>query len=285
MKARAKINLSLEILGTREDGYHDLRTVMQTVYLHDRLVIKKADKTQLKLVCNLAHLPVDNRNLVYAAAQYLMETYDLPQGLFISLKKNIPVSAGLAGGSSDCAAVILGINRLFDLRLPERELLETGARFGADVPFCLIGGTALAEGKGDILTRLTPHPPVSAVIAKPPMALSTAAVFNAYDCMNHTEGRNSDTIISKIKERDIRGIVSGFYNALEDVSIGMCPDISKVKELYMESGAMGTLMSGSGPSVFAYFASQRQAGYAMKHVNLVMPDIEQFLTGTFNEAL
>ena len=284
IKARAKINLALEITGAREDGYHDLRTVMQSLYLHDRLALRRLARPHLKLVCSAACLPVDERNLVYKTAQYFKKAYNLPGGLFMSLRKEIPVSAGLAGGSSDCAAAMLGINRLYGLRLTQKELMETGAKFGADVPFCILGGTALAEGKGEILTQLPPHPPVSVIIAKPPVSLSTASVFKAYDNIKHTQKKqNIEIIISNIKKRDLRGITSGFYNALEDVSIDLCPDIAKLKGLYMESGAAGALMSGSGPSVFAYFSDQRRAWRAMKHIGLVMPHIKQYLTGTFND--
>ena len=284
INARAKINLSLEVVGVREDGYHNIRTVMQTVYLHDQLAIKRISHSTLKLVCNKPYLPVDEHNLVNKAARYMLEAYDLPKGLFISLKKNIPISAGLAGGSSDCAAVIQGINRLYGLRMTNKELIDIGLKFGADVPFCILGGTALAEGKGEILTPITHHPPVSVVIAKPPMSISTATVFKAYDSKNHYERNNTDFIISNIMKKDVHGIASGFYNALEDVSIDLCPDIMKLKGLYMELGAAGALMSGSGPSVFAYFNEREHAWRAMKKVNLAMPHIKQFITGTFNDS-
>ena len=285
IKARAKINLALDVTGKRDDGYHNLRTIMQTVYLHDQLTLKRVDTYPLKLVCNAPNLPVDERNLVYRAAIYLKNTYKLPGGLFIDLRKNIPISAGLAGGSADCAAAILGINRLYNLKLTDNELLEIGARFGADVPFCLIGGTALAEGKGEILTRLYPHPSVSVVIAKPPMSISTAAVFKGFDKNKHTEGKNIDNIILNLNKKDINGIACGFYNALEDVSINLCPDIVKIKEAFLKTGAIGALMSGSGPSVFAYFNDQKQAWNAMKIIKRNMPHLKQFLTGTFNEPM
>ncbi|MDR2648910.1 MAG: 4-(cytidine 5'-diphospho)-2-C-methyl-D-erythritol kinase [Clostridiales bacterium] len=284
IKARAKINLALDVVSKREDGYHNLRMVMQTVYLHDQIVLKKAHKYPLKFVCSTPYLPVDERNLVYRAALYLKDTFKLPGGLFISLKKHIPISAGLAGGSSDCAATLSGINRMYNLGLSLNDLMEIGVKFGSDVPFCLLGGTAFAEGKGEILTPLPPHPPVSVIIGKPPVSISTSAVFKAFDSARHAKGPNIDCIISGIKKKDINGIASGFGNVLEDVSIHICPDIVKLKNIYMGSGAIGALMSGSGPSVFAYFSDQKHAWRAMKNVSLLMPHIRQFLTGTFNNT-
>jgi len=282
IKAHAKINLALEVTGIRDDGYHGLRTVMQTVCLHDQIALRRIQKKRVELVCGTAHLPVDERNLAYRAAQYLRKTYDLPGGLFISLRKNIPISAGLAGGSSDCAAVILGMNRLYGLKLTENVLMETGLKFGADVPFCLFGGTALAEGKGEILTRLPSHPPVCVIIAKPRASISTAVVFKAYDSVKHTGGKNIDNLIHSINNGEVHGIADGFYNALEDVSIDICPDIAKLKKTYTDLGAMGALMSGSGPSVFAYFSDESRAYGAMKGINREMPHVRQFLTGIYN---
>ncbi|MDR1559133.1 MAG: 4-(cytidine 5'-diphospho)-2-C-methyl-D-erythritol kinase [Clostridiales bacterium] len=284
VKARAKINLALDVIGKRDDGYHDLRMIMQTVYLHDQLVLKRVDKYPLKLVCGTSSLPVDERNLVYRAALYMRDRFKPPGGLFIALRKRIPISAGLAGGSSDCAATLLGINRMYNLGLSLNELMEIGLKFGADVPFCLLGGTALAEGKGEILTPLPSHPSVSVIIGKPPVSISTAAVFKAFDSVKHTKNPNIDRVISGIKKKDIVGIASGFGNVLEDVSVDICPDIVNLKNMYMDRGAIGALMSGSGPSVFAYFSDQRQAWAAMKNVGLLMPHITQFLTGTFNDT-
>jgi len=282
IKARAKINLYLDVTGLRTDGYHGLRTIMQTVYLHDRLVFRRTAQKKLELRCGAVYLPVDSRNLVFRAAQYMREAYHLPGGLFISLRKGIPVSAGLAGGSADCAAAIQGVNSLYGLRLTQNEMMEIGGKFGADVPFCLLGGTALAEGRGDILTALPPHPPVTVVIAKPPAPVSTPVVFKAYDSVKHSKGKDINLIISNIKQKNIQGITSGFYNALEDVTVNMCPDVAKLKGLYLDSGAAGALMSGSGPSVFAYFNDQGQAWGAMKKVGAAMPHIKQYLTGVLS---
>ena len=282
IKAHAKINLALDVVGKREDGYHNLRTIMQTVCLHDLLILKRHKRHPLKLVCNTARLPIDERNLVYQAALYLKNTYNIPDGLLIILNKNIPISAGLAGGSSDCAAVLSGINKMYKLGLSFSEMMEIAAKFGSDVPFCLLGGTALAEGKGEILTPLPPHPPVSIVIATPPVSISTSIIFKAFDTIKYVKGPNIDCIISSIKNKDIKGIASGFCNVLEEVSVYICPDIVKIKELFMEYGAAGALMSGSGPSVFAYFHDHKHASCAMKNIELQMPYIRLFLTGTLN---
>ena len=285
VKARAKINLALDVIGKRDDGYHDLRMIMQTVYLHDQLILKRTDDYPLRLACSEPRMPVDSRNLVYRAALYLKNKYKLPGGLSIFLRKNIPISAGLAGGSSDCAAVLIGINRMYKLGLSQDELMEIGVEFGADVPFCLLGGTALAEGKGEILTPLPPHPSISVVIAKPPVSMSTAAVFKAFDKIKDVQGPNIEQMIADIKKKDVKGIASGLCNVLENVSIHKCHDISAIKKLFMEAGAIGTLMSGSGPSVFAFFDDQRHAWSTMKKIGTLMPHIKLFLTGTFNDEL
>jgi len=281
IKAHAKINLALDIVGKREDGYHNLRMIMQTVFLHDQISIKKVDNGSLKLVCDNPRLPTDERNLVYKAAIFFKNEYNLSGGMFISLKKNIPVSAGLGGGSSDCAAVIVGINRIYKLGLSQSELIKIGERFGADVPFCILGGTALAEGKGEILTPLPPHPPVSVVIAKPPESISTSFAFKSFDILKKVNEPDIDQMISNLKKKDIEGIASGFSNVLEAVGMRECPSIARIKESFMEFGALGTLMSGSGPSVFAYFINQRQACNAIKEMQPLLPNVRLFLTSIF----
>jgi len=281
IKAHAKINLALDIVGKRDDGYHNLRMIMQTVYLHDQLSIKKVDNAPLKLVCNDARLPTDERNLVYKAAFFFKNEYNLPGGMFISLKKNIPVSAGLGGGSSDCAAVIVGINRVYKLGLSLNEMMKIGERFGADVPFCLLGGTALAEGKGEILTPLPPHPFVPVVIAKPPESISTSFAFKSFDILKKVNEPDIDKMISNIKKKDVEGIASGFSNVFEAIGMRECSSVARIKELFMELGAVGTLMSGSGPSVFAYFIDKKQAHYALKEMQPLLPKVRLFLTSTF----
>ncbi|MDR3239195.1 MAG: 4-(cytidine 5'-diphospho)-2-C-methyl-D-erythritol kinase [Clostridiales bacterium] len=295
VNARAKINLALDVIGKREDGYHDLRTIMQSVELHDRIEIKKVSQYSLKLVTDDPCLPTDEKNLVVQAAAYCQKEFGLDSGLFIGLRKTIPLSAGLAGGSSDCAAVLSGLNQLFDLRLSLEDLMAMGRRFGADVPFCLMGGAALAEGIGDKLMPLPPHPPVSVVIAKPPEAISTAWVFQEFRRPDeypdihpdiHPDNRLDNRpdilrMLACMESGDIRGLAAGFYNALESVTVPVCPDIPRLKEIFLEAGALGTLMSGSGPSVFAYFADWREARRSMYKIKKRMPHVRQvFLTET-----
>jgi len=280
IKAHAKINLALDIVGKRDDGYHNLRMIMQTVNLHDQISIKKVNNYPLKLVCDNPRLPTDERNLVYKAAIFFKNEYNLSGGMFISLKKNIPISAGLGGGSSDCAAVIVGINKIYKLGLSPGELIKIGERFGADVPFCMLGGTALAEGKGEILTPLPPHPHVYIVIAKPPESISTSFAFKSFDLKKKVNEPDIDQMISNIKKKDVEGIASGFSNVLEVVGIRECPSIARIKELFMEFGAIGTLMSGSGPSVFAYFIDQKHACNAIREMQPLLPNVRLFLTST-----
>ncbi|MDR1537059.1 MAG: 4-(cytidine 5'-diphospho)-2-C-methyl-D-erythritol kinase [Clostridiales bacterium] len=280
VRARAKINLALDVLRKREDGYHDLRMIMQTVYLHDILIIKKTDKYPFKLATDALHLPVDERNLVHQAAAFCMKEFNLDRGMFILLKKSIPMAAGLAGGSSDCAAAISGINRLYDLKLSNEEIRSIGKRFGADVPFCAMGGLALSEGIGDVLTPLPPLESASVVIAKPPIAVSTAQVYNSLSLEDIAMRPDIDKMIEDLKASDIKSAAKGMVNVLEPGCIEEHPEIGMLKSILLESDAMGAIMSGSGPSVFGIFQDQRQARNTVKKIRLLFPHAEVFLTGT-----
>ncbi len=277
MKARAKINVSLDITGKREDGYHDIKTIMQTIDLSDGLFIKKIYKDNYyKLITNLRWLPVGEKNLITKAFEAIKDRFDLKCGVFIELKKNIPVSAGLAGGSADCAAALIGLKRLFDLPLSKQELLEIGKSLGADVPFCIEGGTMLAEGIGEKLTRLPPHPYVHVLLIKPPVTVSTADVFKKYDNSAVICRPNTEKIIRYIEEKNTVKIASEFCNVLETVTLAKYPIISEYKKEMIKSGALGSVMSGSGPTVLGYYNSRREAILALEYIKKLYPDTGEY---------
>ncbi len=282
LKARAKINLTLDILGKREDGYHEIQTLMQTLNLYDSLFIRKIDKPNVKLVTNISWLPTDSNNLIYKAAEYMREAYDLKQGLFIQLRKNIPVSAGLAGGSSDCAATLIGIKHLFDLHISYDKLLEIGKIFGADVPYCIMRGTALAEGIGEKLTRLPNFPFAYIVLVKPPISVSTAYVFKNFTQENVTQRPDIDLLMQGIHNNDIRTISQNLCNVLESVTETKYPIITEIKNTLMEEHALGALMSGSGPTVYGIFTKKSSALAAYKVIKSKFNINDVFLTTVFN---
>ncbi|MBQ7447816.1 MAG: 4-(cytidine 5'-diphospho)-2-C-methyl-D-erythritol kinase [Eubacterium sp.] len=272
LKALAKINLGLDVTGKREDGYHDVRMIMQSIHLYDRVEIKKTRSPKIRVEVNLYYLPVDENNLVYKAAAIMKERYGIKEGVRITLQKFIPVAAGLGGGSSDAAAVLVGMNRMFKLGLKQEELMKVGAQIGADVPFCVMRGTALAEGIGEKLTALPPMPKCPVLIAKPGVSVSTAEVYQnlkLYDGMKHPD---IDGMIEAIQSKDLNGIAAKMENILETVTIPRYPVIKEIKKIMMDNGALNAMMSGSGPSVFGLFREEKdiQAAYeALKASELV----------------
>ncbi|MCC8029000.1 MAG: 4-(cytidine 5'-diphospho)-2-C-methyl-D-erythritol kinase [Lachnospiraceae bacterium] len=257
LKALAKINLGLDVLGQREDGYHEVRMVMQSIHLYDRVEIKKTRSPHIHVQTNLYYLPVDENNLVYKAAALMKDEFKIREGVRITLQKFIPVAAGMAGGSSDAAAVLVGMNRMFHLGLKQTKLMELGLRLGADVPFCVMRGTALAEGIGEKLTALPPMPKCPVLIAKPAVSVSTK---NVYDQLKLTEGTKHpdiDGIIVQIKGKNLRGVADSMGNILETVSVRQYPVIREIKSLMKHNGAMNAIMSGSGPTVFGLYQSEK----------------------------
>ena len=258
LKALAKINLGLDVLGKREDGYHEVRMVMQTIHLYDRVEIKKTRSPHIHVETNLYYLPVNEDNLVYRAAKLMKDEFQIKEGVRIVLQKFIPVAAGLAGGSSDAAAVLVGMNRIFNLGLKQNKLMELGLKIGADVPFCIMRGTALAEGIGEKLTALPPMPKCPVLIAKPAISVSTKAVYEGlklYDGMEHPD---IDGVMEGIKQKDLKGVASHMGNILETVTIPMYPVIEDIKKLMLENGALNAMMSGSGPTVFGLFPNEKE---------------------------
>ena len=258
LKALAKINLGLDVLGKREDGYHEVRMVMQTIHLYDRVEIKKTRSPHIHVETNLYYLPVNEDNLVYRAAKLMKDEFQIKEGVRIVLQKFIPVAAGLAGGSSDAAAVLVGMNRIFNLGLKQNKLMELGLKIGADVPFCIMRGTALAEGIGETLTALPPMPKCPVLIAKPAISVSTKAVYEGlklYDGMEHPD---IDGVMEGIQQKDLKGVASHMGNILETVTIPMYPVIEDIKKLMLENGALNAMMSGSGPTVFGLFPNEKE---------------------------
>jgi len=280
LRARAKINLFLDILGKREDGYHELVTIMQSLMLYDGLHVKKIHKPgYLKMICNLPWLPCDEKNLAYRAAQYMIGQYGISEGVFLELRKAIPASAGLGGGSADCAAALVGMRNLFGLPVSNAELIEIGAKFGADVPFCLMRGTVLAQGIGERLTRLPPAPFSYVVLVKPPIAVSTAEIFRTYRHEDKPPAPDIMIMQNSIRNQDYDSMAANMYNALEHVTIARHPIIAEIKGELLDLGADGAMMSGSGPTVFGIFDTRQKALAAMRAMKAAYPDYNEiFLT-------
>ena len=266
LRAMAKINLGLDVLGKRENGYHDLRMIMQTVGLFDRITLRATKAPGIRIQTNLGFLPTDTGNLAVRAAQLLFDEFGLEGGLFIDLEKHIPVAAGLAGGSSDAAAVLHGVNELFDLKLDREQLMERGLKLGADVPFCILRGTALAEGVGEILTSTRPMPACHILLAKPPIHVSTKFVFGNLRADAITSHPDIDGQLRALEEGDLKALADKMGNVLEAVTVSAYPIIREIKAKMMEGGAIGAMMSGSGPTVFGLFDDERAAREVLEKI-------------------
>ena len=259
LKALAKINLGLDVLGKRENGYHDVKMVMQTIFLYDNVTIEKLEEPGICVETNLYYLPVDENNIAYKAAKMLIEEFDIKEGVHIKLEKHIPVAAGLAGGSSNAAAVLVGMNKLFGLKLTMKELMERGVKLGADVPYCVMRGTVLAEGIGEILSPLPPLPKCYVLIAKPGINVSTQMVYEKLDSKEIVEHPDIDGILEGLRNQDLKKVASSMGNVLERVTIEEYPVIEDIKNAMKEAGALNAMMSGSGPTVFGIFENRQTA--------------------------
>lgn len=282
LKARAKINIALDVLSKRPDGYHDVRMIMQTIDLYDKLTMSKIKRKEIRIKTNLKYLPTDQRNLVYQIIEYIMENHNIDTGVQVDLFKMIPVAAGLAGGSSDAASTIHGMNALFELDLTNEEMKKIGKRFGADIPYCIDGGTMLAEGIGEVLTELPPFPESYVVIAKPKFSVSTAYVYRNLSLDKDMVHPQVDDVILAIKayRKDLIGALMG--NVLEDVTVKEYPQIGEIKEAFLNLGAYGALMSGSGPTVFGLFDNKLEAAKAKKAI-MKRSDIQfSYMTEIYN---
>ena len=284
LKAMAKINLGLDVVRKREDGYHDLRMIMQTVYLYDQIELVKTEERSIRVSTNLNFLPTGEDNLVYKAAKLLMDEFGIRQGVTISLKKCIPVAAGLAGGSSDAAAVLVGVNRMFQLGLSKKDLMERGVKIGADVPYCIMRGTALAEGIGDVLTRLPDAPDAFVVLAKPPIHVSTAFVYGNLKAGQLESHPDIDAQVQAIRSGNLHQMASLMGNVLETVTIPQYPVISDIKKCMIDCGAVGAMMSGSGPTVFGLFDEEQKAKAAYEALSGSDAAKQVFLTKFFHNS-
>ena len=284
LKARGKINLTLDVVGKRDNGYHDLRMIMQTINLYDTITVKKTKTPGIRINNNLAWLPKDDRNITYKAAEKFLKEANITSGVYIDIFKRIPVAAGLAGGSSDAAAVLVGINKLFETHFSKKKLMEMGLEIGADVPFCILRGTVLAEGIGEILTPLPSLPSMHILLAKPNISVSTASVYKALKVDEITKHPKTDEYVEAIKARDIQFITNNMDNVLEDVTIKMHPQIEQIKQDMIEYGALGSMMSGSGPTVFGIFPSRYKAAVAAEYFKNQCGLREVHVTSTFCKA-
>lgn len=284
MKAMAKVNLGLDVVGKRQDGYHEVRMIMQNIKLFDQVFISKRKDNEIRIRTNLPFLPVNENNIAYKAARMLQQEFHLEQGVDIELKKHIPVAAGMAGGSSDAAAVFYGMNRLFRLDLNRTELMERGVLLGADIPYCLLRGTALSEGIGEKLSSLPPLPPCYILIGKPGISVSTKYVYENLDLSKIGRHPDIDGMVKALNHGDLNGICSRMENVLETVTVQKYPVIRQIKEEMISQGALNALMSGSGPTVFGIFDDQGKAQQAYRILKGGTLAKQVFLTNPFRSG-
>ncbi len=282
LKARAKVNLALDVVRRRDDGYHEVRMIMQSIRLYDMLYMKKTSKNgEINIKTNLSYLPVNENNLVYKAVKLMFDTYNINAGINIELEKFIPVAAGMAGGSSDAAATMVGVNRLFDIGASQEELMHLGVKIGADVPFCIMRGTVLAEGIGEVLTPLKKAPDMHIVVAKPPINVSTKFVYEHLKLDEPVEHPDVDGMIEAINNQNVHAIASKLSNVLESVTIAEYPVIEEIKNVMKANGALNAIMSGSGPTVFGIYDDETQAKKCVEVLKSGNLAKQIYLTGIF----
>jgi 4-diphosphocytidyl-2-C-methyl-D-erythritol kinase len=279
LEAPAKINFALDVLRKRPDGYHEVSMIMQTVALFDRITVCGRDGG-IELTTDSPAIPADETNIAYKAAAYLRSKYHINKGASIHIEKRIPVAAGLAGGSTDAAAVLKLLNKLWELGLSHEELREAGARLGADVPFCIQGGTCLAEGLGEVLTPLANTPECWLLLVKPPLGVSTKEVYQSLKLDEIKERPDIKEMLQAIEGKNIKGICIHMRNVLETVTLKLHPMLSELKRRLLDHGAAGSLMSGSGPTVFGVFEDEAKAREAYEDMKNGVGEV--FLVKTFN---
>lgn len=282
LQAFAKINLGLDVLGKREDGCHEVRMIMQTIRMYDQLDMRKSVEPGIHLTTNKKYIPVDENNLVWRAAKLMMDTCGIMEGVSIHLHKVIPVAAGMAGGSSDAAATLVGMNRLFHCGLSKEKLMELGVQIGADVPYCVLRGTALAEGIGEKLTVLPPMPDCWILIGKPGISVSTKYVYTTLDLNTNTVHPDIDGMKKALEDGNLYGITERMGNVLQDVTIPAYPEVERIKEQMKTLGAVNAMMSGSGPTVFGIFDNEEKAQKACQKLRESGSCQQVFLTVPFN---
>jgi len=282
VKALAKINLGLDVVRRREDGYHEVRMIMQTIHLYDQLTIKRILENDIVIHTNLSFLPTNENNLIYKAAKLMKDSFDIEEGVDVELKKHIPVAAGMAGGSTDAAAVMFAMNKIFNLKADTKKLMELGVKIGADVPYCIMRGTALAEGIGEELSPLPPMVKCPVLIAKPAVSVSTKFVYENLKLDEDTVHPDIDKLVEDITNKDLHAICDDMGNVLETVTIPNYPIIDEIKQKMISDGAVNAMMSGSGPTVFGLFddmATAKKAYAKMKESGLAK---QVFLTSIYN---
>lgn len=284
LRALAKINLGLDVLGRREDGYHELRMIMQTINMYDQLDMEISEEPGIRITTNLPYVPVNQNNLVYQAANMLLEEFQIKEGLTVDLQKMIPVAAGMAGGSSDAAAAMIGVNRLFQLGLSVKDLMERGVKIGADVPYCLLRGTALAEGIGDKLRALPACPDCYVLIGKPGISVSTKFVYENLHANELKSHPRIDEMLDAIQWHNLYKMADLMENVLETVTIPQYPIIEEIKNHMKEHGALNAMMSGSGPTVFGLFDDKTLAEQACEALRESRLARTVFLTTVFNNG-
>ncbi len=277
IKAYAKVNISLDIVGKREDGYHLLEMIMQSIDLYDELNIEK-QKKDITIKCNKPYVPTDERNLAYKAAKLFIEKYNIDSGVNISIKKNIPVCAGLAGGSTDGAAVLKVMNKLFNVGASDEELMELGLKLGADVPYCIKGGTALCKGIGEEVTQLSNFKDKILVLVKPPFGVSTKTVYQEFDLSKVKSHPDTNLLIKGIEDNNLILVSNNMKNLLENVTLRKHKVLINIKEEMKNQGAVGAMMSGSGPTVFAFFDDMLKAQKCFEKMKTKYNDV--FITRT-----
>ena len=264
LKAYGKINLGLDVIRKRPDGYHDLDMIMQMVDVYDDVIIEKKAGEEIVVKADAAVLSNGKDNLAYMAAKMLFDEFGIKSGVEITIHKRIPIAGGMAGGSSDCATTLIGINEMFNLGLSKQQLMERGVKLGADVPYCVLGGTAIARGIGEVLTPLPTPPQCHVIIAKPPISVSTAYVYGHIRPYEITKRPDIEQMTLAIKEQDLNKLSDLLYNVMEEVTVSEYPVIEKLKSIMLENGALNSIMSGSGPTVFGLFDDREKAQAAMR---------------------
>lgn len=286
LKAYAKVNLALDVIRRRPDGYHEVKMIMQNLSLHDVLtfsvndkeikkykdskaeVSKKKENESYKIIltANSDKIPVDERNLVYKVVSLMFDEYGINACIKIHLEKHIPVEAGMAGGSTDCAAAIKAVNRIFELGLSQKELMDIGVKLGADVPYCIMARTALSEGIGEKLTSVTPLSSCYVLVAKPPISVSTGMVYKNLKCDELDAHPDVDGMIEALSNKDIKGVTERMDNVLETVTVKLHPKIEELKDIMKDKGALNAIMSGSGPTVFGIYEDKNVAEAAGEYI-------------------
>lgn len=258
-KAPAKINLLLDVLHKRNDGFHEVEMIMTMVDLADRLEMEELPRDTIIISSQAGYIPLDEKNLAFQAARLIKDRYDVRKGVYIHLDKHIPVAAGLAGGSSDAAATLRGLNRLWGLNIPDEELRNLGAELGSDIPYCVTGGTAIARGRGEKLEMIDAPPQCWVVLAKPPINVSTADVYGRFRVSDLESHPSTSNMLQALRKGSFHGMCEELGNVLESVTLSLYPEVQQLKETMQRLGADGVLMSGSGPTVFGLVAKEAKA--------------------------